>query len=87
MMVYYGRVDEGIEADPVYAVLRNALKRMPEDYPFRGPKTYKEGKFRYTNSWDGDVERFSGEEKISKGEKEIYKANYTGGLVDQRRGI
>ena len=38
MMVYYGWVEEGIETDPVYGVLKNALKQMPEDYSFRGPK-------------------------------------------------
>lgn len=37
--------------------------------------------------WDGDVERYSGEEQITQGEKLIYKANYMGGLVDQRQGV
>lgn len=35
----------------------------------------------------GEVDRFSGEEKITQGDKLIYKANYLGGLVDQRGGI
>lgn len=87
MMVYYGWVEEGIETNPVYGVLRNALKQMPEDYPYRGPKEYREGEFIYTNSWNGEVDRFSGEERIAKGDKLIYKANYIGGLVDQKRGI
>src|SRR3989344_8511237 len=34
MMVYYGWVAEGVETYPVYAVLRNALMQMPEDYPY-----------------------------------------------------
>lgn len=29
----------------------------------------------------------SGKEKITQGEKLIYKANYIGGLVDQRSGL
>lgn len=87
MMVYYGFVEEGIETNPIYGVLRNALKQMPEDYPYRGPKEYREGEFTYTNNWDGEVNRFSGEERITRGEKLIYKANYIGGLVDQRRGV
>lgn len=87
MMVYYGWVAEGVESNPVYEVLRNALMQMPEDYPFRGPKEYKEEGFTYTNSWDGEVERFSGEEQITQGEKLIYKANYIGGFVDQRKGV
>lgn len=87
MMVYYGWVVEGAESNPVYGVLRNALSQMPEDYPYRGPKEYKEGEFIYTNSWEGEVDRFSGEEQIKQGGKLIYKANYLGGLVDQRRGV
>jgi len=51
MMIYYGWVEEGVETDPVYAVLRNALMQMPDDYPFRGPKEYQEGEYTYTNSW------------------------------------
>ena len=86
IMVYYGRVEEGVEANPVYEILRNALMQMPEDYPFRGPKEYKEGQFTYTNIWNGEVEKFSGEEQITQASKLIYKANYIGGLVDQRKG-
>jgi len=87
MMVYYGWVEEGAETDPVYAVLRGALKQMPQDYPFRGPEEYKEGEYTYTNKWEGEVDRFSGEEKITQGDILIYKANYLGGLVDQRKGV
>jgi len=87
IMVYYGWVAEGVETDPLYGVLRNALMRMPDDYPFRGPKEYKEGEFIYANSWEGEVDRFSGEEQITQGDTLIYKANYIGGLVDQRQGV
>jgi len=82
MMVYYGWVEEGVDANSVYGVLRNALKQMPADYPFRGPKELIDGEFKYSNSWKGDVSRYSGEEQITQGDKLIYKANYMGGLVD-----
>ncbi len=87
MMVYYGWVKEGIKVDPVYTILRNALKQMPEDYPYRGPKVYKENEYTYSNSWSGEVDRFSGSEQITQGDNIIYKADYMGGLVDQRKGI
>jgi len=87
MMVYYGWVADGVATDPVYAILRGALKQLPEDAPFRGPKEYKEGDLSYTNTWQGDVERYSGEEQITQNGKVIYKANYRGGLVDQRSGV
>lgn len=68
MMVYYGWVEEGIDPDNIYRVLRNALMRMPEEAPFRGPREYREGEFMYTNNWKGDIDRYSGEEQITKAE-------------------
>ena len=87
IMVYYGAVAEEVDVKILYGVLRNALMRMPEDYPFRGPKEYKEENFLYTNSWEGELEKFSGEEKIIQGGNLAYKANYIGGLINQRSGI
>ena len=87
MMTYFGWVAEGVATDPVYAVLRNALMLMPNDAPFRGPKEYKSDEFTYSNSWNGNVESYSGEEQIMQGEKLVYKANYMGGLVDKRQGV
>jgi len=83
IMVYYGWVESGIEPKSVYPVLQNALKQMPADIPLRGPTEYQESEFVYTNQWTGDVDRYSGEEKIKKSGKLVYKANYLGGLVDQ----
>lgn len=85
MMVYYGWIERGTEMNSIYGILRNALMRMPEDAPFRGPKEYKENDFSYTNAWQGDVLRYSGEEQILRNGKLVYKANYMGGLVDQQR--
>lgn len=87
IMVYYGWVKKGVETNSVYGILRNALIRMPKNHPLRGPKKYKEGEFVYSNSWEGEVDKFSGEEQIIQGKKQIYKASYIGGLVDQRRGV
>ena len=83
-MVYYGWVAAGTPTDPVYNTLKNALKKMPPEAPFRGPKLYKEGEYIYTNSWQGDLERFSGEEQITQNGRLIYQANYRGGLVNQQ---
>ena len=87
MMVYYGWVTEGVEPNSVYEILRGALKQMPKEYPFRGPKKYNDDDYGYDNSWKGNVERYSGEEKITHGKQLVYKANYVGGLVDQRKGV
>src|SRR3972149_4062506 len=42
IMVYYGWITPGVAVNPVYAVLRGALKLMPEKAPFRGPKKFQE---------------------------------------------
>jgi len=57
---------------------------MPEDAPFRGPKEFVDGKFTYTNTWQGDVEQYGGKEQITKGEQIIYEAKYMGGWVDKK---
>lgn len=85
MMVYYGKVMEEIEPKSVYRILKNALSKMPEDYPYRGPREHREGEYVYTNSWQGEIDDFSGGEQITKSGTLIYKANYLGGLVDQRK--
>jgi hypothetical protein len=87
MMVYYGWVLDNVKTDPIYEILRNALSRMPGKHPFRGPKRYKKDDFTYENKWKGDLKEYCGEEKITKNKRIIYKANYMGGLVDQRRGL
>lgn len=87
LMVYYGWVTDGMETNPIYAILRSALKQMPQNAPFRGPKEFKERDLIYTNSWVGEIERYSGEEQIAQNGELIYKANYFGGLVDQQKGV
>jgi len=87
MMVYYGWVVEEANSDQVYETLRGALKQMPPEHPYRGPQKYESGQSVYTNQWTGELDRFSGEERITQGEKVVYQANYLGGLVDTRQGV
>jgi len=84
MMVYYGLVlDLKADMKPVYGFLRKALAAVPDEAPFRGPNKLISGDLTYTNRWQGEVTRFSGEEFIAKGGQVIYQANYLGGFVDQ----
>jgi len=87
MMVYYGRVNNCVlDIKKIYGVLMDALKLIPEDKPYRGPKKYKSGNLYYENSFTGEVDNFFGEELISQNGKEIYKAKYIGGFVDMKNG-
>lgn len=85
IMVYYGNVSSSVNSIvEVYAFLQSALKQMPHDAPFRGPKMFVEGEFTYRNSWKGNLDKYLGEEVILHKDKEVYRASYMGGLVDQR---
>lgn len=87
IMVYYGAIIKGEVPDIIYKFLKQALKFMPKDAPFRGPKDYIVGNLKYINSWNGDIESYDGQEKIYRGDKEVYSAKYIGGLVDKREGV
>lgn len=88
IMVYYGRVtDSTLDKEFVYGFLRKALKLFPENYPFRGPKVFEETidgqNLKYENNWQGEIDEFSGEEKIFIDGREIFYTKYSGGLIDQ----
>ena len=86
IMVMYGAVDSSVHGfEEVYAFLQKALRNQPEDLPLRGPKLLQEGEFVYKNKAEDNLENFIGEEIILKDDEQIYKMNYSGGWVDQRR--
>jgi len=86
IMVYYGAVTAELDHNLVYGVLKKALMNFPKNLPLRGPENLKDGDFEYQNKWQGDLASFSGREIILKNKKEVYFADYSGGLVDQKRG-
>jgi hypothetical protein len=87
IMTYYGSVSKSVsDLKAVYKILQKALLLIPEDYPFRGPDEYSEDGLIYKNSHTGEIDNFFGEETITSADgKEIYKAKYTGGYVNQRK--
>lgn len=88
VMVYYGRVyDTELDANDVYDFLRKTLQFPPKDKPYRGPEEYAEGNLTYKNTATGEVDNYSGEEKIFENGKEIYTATYYGGLVDRAKDV
>ena len=65
--------------------LKKCISRMPKDFPARGPRSFKEGKFRYENKWKGNLEGFVGEENIYFDKNKICFRNYVGGLVKNKK--
>lgn len=85
MMVYYGAVDKDTaDVAGTYQFLKAALANTDQAFPLRGPRSHVAGGLRYENTWTGDLERFTGVERIHATGREIYSATYCGGLVDQR---
>jgi hypothetical protein len=84
-MVYYGLVDKKVDGfKEVYGFLMKSLLKMPADYPYRGPSEFIEGEWKYNNEWNGEVEQFSGQEKIYLNNEMIFWTKYIGGVVDVR---
>jgi hypothetical protein len=85
IMVYYGFVHKNVKnVDAVYTFLQNCLKKIPPEYPYRGPEQLKENDLQYNNNWHGEIENFVGKEEILENNEQVYSAQYIGGLVDQR---
>ena len=87
IMVYYGSIKSKDDPNKVYVVLREALKKMPKEHPYRGPRKLTVNDCHYLNTWHGNIGEYSGEEKIIKKGKTVYSASYTGGFIDRQEGV
>jgi len=75
--------------EDVYEFLKECLKMIPEEKPFRGPEEFENENLIYVNKIDGfcDETNFNGEERIflKSGRKDpipVYRLLYNGGYVD-----
>ena len=81
-MNYYGEViSKSIPPKQIYQFLQEALKKIPNDKPFRGPRRFKKDNFQYLNKIKGTLEKFEGEEKIFYKGKLAYGLVYHGGII------
>jgi len=81
-MNYYGLViDNAVSATEVYSFLQQAMNRVKEERPFRGPNSFREGNYEYYDESQGDTEHFTGLEKILYKGIEVYRLHYHGGRV------
>ncbi|WP_151737585.1 DUF5680 domain-containing protein [Paenibacillus tengchongensis] len=78
-MNYIGRVlDEGFSSD----FLKEALRHVPADMPFRGPAVFRRERYTYKCTVNGDFAWFSGREEIWSGEVRVYECVFHGGEID-----
>lgn len=84
-MNYYGiSLDDNEYNDAIKNALRPALCLVGEDckvLPLRGPKKFINNEYKYTFTCKGTLQNFSGEEKIYKKGKLIYKLLCNGGEI------
>lgn len=60
---------------------KEALLRVPESHPFRGPLVYSSGDYRYHCTVNGDFEWFQGYEEIFCETEKVYECHFHGGCV------
>lgn len=82
-MNYYGKVisEKIISAKQIYQFLQEALKKVAEDKPFRGPNNFEQGSFEYFDKTEGALENFQGEETVFYKKQLVYQLKYHGGLI------
>jgi hypothetical protein len=57
------------------------MNQVKEDRPFRGPQSLKGNDYEYLDESQGNVEQFTGTERIYYRGREIYRLHYHGGRV------
>lgn len=77
-MNYAGRVTGGNFSGDF---LKEALLRVPEEEPYRGPREYACGDYAYHCETEGGFEWFRGKETIDFRGEQIYECYFHGGLI------
>ena len=81
-MNYYGEVlTDTAPAKQIYGFLQQAMRRVGEDRPFRGPNRFQQGDFEYRDESQGNIDQFTGVEVILYRGQEVYRLAYHGGRV------
>ena len=74
-------VDDAADREAVYEFLRTALRAVPEETPYRGPPTFREGEFSYRAEVEGTIDRFEGRESIHRDGERRYTGRFSGGRI------
>ncbi|GAP14258.1 hypothetical protein LARV_02024 [Longilinea arvoryzae] len=80
-MNYHGLMLVDSIPDGFSEILHAALFAVPSEAPFRGPAEFNLGDFRYTCHWQGNLERFDGQECIEHRGRPIYELIFHGGKI------
>ncbi|MBI5960837.1 MAG: hypothetical protein HY866_19015 [Chloroflexi bacterium] len=61
--------------------LKEAMRHVSADRPYRGPAQYVSGDYRYTDESHGSLDWYWGHEVITFQARPIYELRYSGGLI------
>ncbi|MBR6186163.1 MAG: hypothetical protein IKQ41_07855 [Clostridia bacterium] len=61
--------------------LKEALLRVPQAAPYRGPARYENGDYAYSCSVEGEFSWFQGKERITYQGRLIYECCFHGGMI------
>ena len=65
----------------IYDFQREVLGQPDPNHLMRGPANYTNGLYRYTNSVEGDLTAFKGEEQILYQNEPVYRMIFHGGNI------
>lgn len=65
----------------IYEFQREVLGKPDPNHLMRGPANYTSGLYRYTNSVEGDLTAFKGEEQILYQNQPVYQMIFHGGNI------
>lgn len=84
-MSYQGKHNEDFSSDffqnEAFPFLKRALMNMDDSMPFRGPKEFVDGDFRYAFELKGDYQYFTGRESITHKGIEVFFQDVMGELI------
>lgn len=83
-MSYAGGVSDDFpdaEAGRIFNFLKESLRAVSMGLPYRGPASFENDIYRYTNNVVGKVRRFSGTETIFCEGHSVYQLHYSGGFL------
>ncbi len=61
--------------------LKQALSEVKSEMPFRGPKVFTKGDYKYICETSGSFDQFSGQEHIYYKNKKVYQCSFHGGKI------
>ena len=84
-MNYYGEITSNPVSDKeIYTFLQKCLRQIKKERPFRGPTSFKEGDFEYIDESQGEIDKFTGVEKILYKGEVVFFLNYHGGIIKKK---